>query len=82
MQYLPGRRSGVLHGVGLVDTHALDDWHAADERFGFLEAIGVQDAVADERRRRLEIQGSACGTRAGAVGSGGLDGVDAPARAT
>src|SRR2546429_2222774 len=45
-----------LHGVGLVDAHALDDRHAAGERLGLLEAVGVEDAVADERRRRLEGQ--------------------------
>jgi hypothetical protein len=38
-----------LHGVGLVDAHAFDDRHPADERFGFFEAVGVEDAVADER---------------------------------
>ena len=45
-----------LHGVGLVDAHALDDGHVAGERLGLLEAVGVEDAVAGERRRRLEGQ--------------------------
>ena len=46
----PSGELSWLHGVGFVDAHAVDDRHAADESLGFVEAVGVEDAIADQGR--------------------------------
>jgi hypothetical protein len=54
----PGRRHELidLHGVRLVDADALDDGHGAHEGLRVLEVLGIEDAVAHERRRRVEAE--------------------------
>jgi hypothetical protein len=70
--------NAVLHGVRLVDAHAVDDRHGADQFLGFLKAVGVEDAVPDEGRRRIEGQVGAARRGEFDTVAEGAAGVDQP----